>query len=71
MKPICNFEAILTAELARKLRQVEVGNEFPILPSAAIRNSLELFIPSVFRRDYPEWTHESLDAHFWPILQFS
>lgn len=43
---------------------VPIGSKFEIMPSADLCYSLELFIPALLRRRYPEWERESLDGIF-------
>ena len=59
-----NLEAQLASELAVLLKDVSVGAEFAIHPSASVCYSLELFIPRVLSDRFSEWEKESLDGIF-------
>jgi hypothetical protein len=54
----------LATELDALIREPPVGGRFVVPPSADICASLELFLPRVLRRRYPEWEKESLDGIF-------
>lgn len=54
----------LASELHDLLQGIPIGAQFAVPPSANICYSLELFIPGVMRRRYPEWEKESLDGIF-------
>lgn len=59
-----SLEFQLASELVRELRELPIGVEFSVSPSADICASIELFLPKLLRVEHPEWERESLDGIF-------
>ena len=59
-----NIEHTLSTELAELIATVPVGGLFTVAPSSDFAFSLELFIPGVLKKRFPEWELESLDGIF-------
>lgn len=59
-----HLEAQLVSELSALLAGSTVGAELVVEPGAEICDSLELVVPLLLRRRYPEWAGESLDGVF-------
>jgi hypothetical protein len=55
---------ILAGELKILINDVQVGDEFEVLPDSDVCSSLELFMPQLLRMHYPAWETESLDGIF-------
>lgn len=58
------LESQVAAELKSLLRGLPVGAAFTVEPSADFCSSLEMYIPELLRRRYPQWAWESLDGIF-------
>jgi hypothetical protein len=63
-QPATGLAQQLASELRNLLRELPVGAEFAVSPSADICYSLELFVPGLLRQRFPEWQDESLDGIF-------
>ncbi len=63
------LEAIVASELSVLLEQHSVGSALNVEPSAGLLASLELYIPSLLSRYYPEWKNETLDGFFLETAQ--
>ena len=59
-----SLEPRLASELKELVRGVRVGELFTVPPSSDISSSLELFLPQLLLRGYPEWANETLDGIF-------
>jgi hypothetical protein len=59
-----SLESQLASELRELVRRVPIGSQFTVPPSVDLCSSLELFLPELLRRRYPEWVKESLDGIF-------
>ena len=58
------LESQVAAELKSLLGEIPVGTAFGVESSADFCFSLEMFIPELLRRRYPQWDLESLDGIF-------
>ncbi len=59
-----DLEALAASELRALLQGVPVGSHFEVSPSEKLCFTLELFLPHLLCRRYPEWTGESFDGFF-------
>src|SRR5262249_11113626 len=62
-----NFDRLgaqIAFELKTLLTKVPVGANFTVSPSANFCYLLELFLPHLLSRHFPEWETESLDGIF-------
>lgn len=59
-----NLAAQLASELDCLMQGIPVGARFSAPPSADVCTSLELLLPRILRKCYPEWEKESLDGIF-------
>ena len=59
-----NLETRIATELKGLLAGVPTGSDVTVSPSSAFCSALEIFVPRVLRRRYPEWAAESLDGLF-------
>ncbi len=64
MNRIDRLNSQLAKELDELIRGLPVGAHFDVLPSSDICYSLELFLPRLLLKHYPEWEDESLDGIF-------
>lgn len=60
-----NLERLAAEQVADYLERVPVGSSLPIDSSAALCDILELLVPELLRRRYPEWQEESIDGFFF------
>ena len=60
-----DLEQIAANQVADLLERVAVGDPLPLDSAADLCDTLELFIPSLLRRDHPEWEKESIDGFFF------
>jgi hypothetical protein len=58
------LESHIASELKALLAVLPVGAEFTVSPSASFCSALELLLPHLLCRRFPEWRTESLDAIF-------
>jgi hypothetical protein len=58
------LETQVASEVTALLKEIPVGADFTVEPSASLCYSLELFLPQLLARKFPEWERESLDGIF-------
>jgi hypothetical protein len=59
-----SLEAKVASELSAFLEKTSIESTLKVEPSADLLYLLELYIPQLLSRHYPEWEKESLDGFF-------
>ncbi len=60
-----DLERLAAEQVAAYLEQVSVGASFRVASSSELCDILELLVPAILRRKYPEWLEESIDGFFF------
>ncbi|WP_027483492.1 hypothetical protein [Deinococcus pimensis] len=62
--PVASLESKVASELRAALEGLPDGSAFAVEPSSDLAYLLELYLPHLLARRYPQWASETLDGVF-------
>lgn len=63
--PVLDLKQIAANRLSARIEGLAVGARVLVEPPCDLCDALELLIPQVLRRKYPDWERESIDGFFF------